>query len=161
MKTAIAFVIVVAVVCGIASSQQVEERTSVAHPYTAITAGALKAQPEKAEALLKSAAKAYESVLAAWEVGSRTVSFRDLHSWSKRWLELEVNAAKTKAEARSALAAHVSRMTARFKKVEAMHKAGIAGGGEAENYHVAKFAKIEAEILLLNAGGELPDEKAP
>jgi hypothetical protein len=158
MKSAVAVVIVIVVACGIASSQPVEERTSVAHPYTAITAGALDAEPERAKALLESAEKGYDSLLAGYGVG--TVPFRELYPWSKRWMEIEVSAAKSKADARKALAAHVSRMTARFKTVEALQKTGTRGG-ESENYHVASFAKVEAEILLLRAGGELPAENAP
>lgn len=155
MKSVVAIAIVVVVACGIASSQQVEERTSVAHPYTAITASTLNAQPERTKALLDAAEKGYVALDAGWAV--RTAPFRELYPSSKRWMEVEVNAAKTKADARKALASHLSRMTARFREIDALFTAGIKGG-EQENYYLAKFAKVEAEILLLGAGGELPAE---
>ena len=144
----------IALACGIAFSQSVDEPTSGAHPYTSLTPGALRIDPQRTKALLEAASKAYESLRASYEVG--TAPFRDLYPASKRLMEVEVGLAKTKDEARTALASHASRMTGLRKKIEALSRVG-AVGGEQENLYYARHAAIEAEILLLNAGGKLDE----
>ncbi|HVX09703.1 MAG TPA: hypothetical protein VHC22_00740 [Pirellulales bacterium] len=154
MRITLFVAIGIVLVCGIVFSQSVDEATSVTHPYTSLTPGALRVDPARTKALVEAAAKTYEESRVLLEAGSAVP--HDIFPASKRLMEIEVGSAKNKNEARVALANHASRMNELRKKIEAMMAVGVIVGGQ-RDLHYAQYAAIEAEILLLNAGGRLDD----
>jgi len=152
MRTVLLVAVGIVLAGGIASSQSIDEVTSVTHPYTSLTPGALRVDPVRTKALVDAAAKSYETLRILFEAGNAPSD--GIYPASKRWMELEVSLAKTKDEARAALASHVSRMQALRKKIEAMIAIGALGQ---QDLHYARYAAIEAEILLLNSGGKLDE----
>ncbi len=152
MKTSSFVAVGIVLAGGIVFSQSVDEATSVSHPYTSLTPGALRIDPDRTRALVDAAAKTYETSRLLFEAGNEPSD--DIYPASMRWMELEVSLAKNKDEARKALASHVSRMKWLRAKMEGMVAVGALTAGD---LHYARYAAIEAEILLLNAGGKLDE----
>jgi hypothetical protein len=89
-----------------------------------------------------------------------TLRAEDLFPWSRRVLDAERAVAENKADELRSLADHWKRMRQLRRKVEALFIAG-AKGGEAETYAAARYYAAEAELWLLAAGGELPEDEDP
>jgi hypothetical protein len=82
----------------------------------------------------------------------------ELPAWSRRWLEAEVALAEKKADRVAAYQAHLDRM----KEVERLtHNFARTGQGRAEDATGATYFRTEAEIWLIQAGGELPKQDRP
>ncbi len=83
----------------------------------------------------------------------------ELFGWSRRWLDAELALSKDKAARLAALQAHVKRT----REVERlMHTFARTGQGRQADASAATYYRAEAEIMLIEAGGELPKpDKAP
>jgi hypothetical protein len=79
----------------------------------------------------------------------------ELFGWSRRWLDAELALCKDKAARLAAMQDHVKRT----REVERLaHAYAKAGQSKAADASASTYYRIEAEIMLLEAGGELPKQ---
>ena len=114
-----------------------------------------KAHPEQAKAILAAAEKAWEANQASYEVGTQTLA--NVHHWSRQLLLAQRALADTNEEDLAALVAYWKRSKSIYLKVRALYTTGTKGG-ETEKFAEATFYLAEAELWLIDAGGEVPDE---
>lgn len=114
------------------------------------------AHPEQAQEMLDQARRAPEALRAKYEVGA--LRAEEVIGWSRRVLEAERAVAKDEAHELRALNDHWDRTDGMRRKIKALYETG-ARGGEAETYAAACYYAAEAELWLLDAGGEVPDER--
>lgn len=111
---------------------------------------------EKAVQLLLETAKQTWDVTAA-EYDNGTVTLSDVYVWSRRLLEAERLAARSKDDEIAALARHWKRMHVLFIKTKALFDAGVKGG-ETQKVKATSFYVAEAELWLIDAGGKAPGD---
>jgi hypothetical protein len=114
-----------------------------------------KAHFKAAKAMLAAAKKT--SDLTTEEYAFGRVTLTDVYAWSRRLLDAERNIAKTKQADIDAFAGHWQRMKRLHGKVAALFQAAVRGG-EAQKLHATEFYVAEAELLLVDAGGTVPDK---
>lgn len=115
------------------------------------------AHPEQAHEMLAQARRALEASRAKYEVGA--LRAEEVIEWSRRVLEAERALAKDEAHDLRALNDHWDRMHQTRRKIKALYESG-ARGGEAETYAAACYFAAEAELWFVDAGGEVPNERA-
>ena len=114
-----------------------------------------KAHPEQAEAMLAAAQKTFEATNASYEVGTNTLN--NLQDSSRRLMLAQRALADNKEQDLAALLDYWKRSKKIYLKVRALYNAGTRGG-ETEKFHAASYFLAEAELLLVAAGGTVPEE---
>ena len=119
-----------------------------------------KIPKELLEERVKAARDTYEGILERLMIDpNRPSGFRELPQWSRRWLEAEKALSDKKEDRLKALTAHWRRMKELEKKVSGYVRVGVAHVADAR---AATYYRTEAEIWLIQAGGEVPKaDKAP
>ena len=112
--------------------------------------------PELAEARLKAARQAYEQLVKT--IGFGTVDFETLHTWSRRILDAQTEAAPRERVA--ALEAHLARMRDLEKMAGERYKTGNASPADVT---ATEYYRIEAETWLAQArrGGRNANTVSP
>ena len=82
----------------------------------------------------------------------------ELFGWSRRWLDAQLALCENKKDRLAAYQAHVERTRHEERRMHAFAK---TGQGRQADASAATFFRTEAEILLLEAGGQLPKEVKP
>jgi hypothetical protein len=119
-----------------------------------------KIPKELLEERVKAARDAYEMIVDRMKADPNgAAGFRELPQWSRRWLEAEKALSDKKEDRLKALTAHWRRM----KEVERIALQLVrVGAGFQGDARAATYYRAEAEIWLLQAGGEVPKaDKAP
>jgi len=120
-------------------------------PLSSAPAPVPKVPKELLEARIKAARDTYKETEQRMRGGQGLPA--ELFGWSRRWLDAELALIKDKAARLSALQAHVKRT----REVERlMHVFARTGQGKYADATAATYYRIEAEIMLIEAGGELP-----
>jgi hypothetical protein len=94
----------------------------------------------------KAAEQTYKATKAAYDAGT-IPSVEPVYTWSRRWMETEVQLAKSDKERRDARQAHFDRMKNLNDEVTAKYKVG-AVGGEAEKQAATDYYFAEAKLWL-------------
>jgi hypothetical protein len=82
----------------------------------------------------------------------------DLPAWSRRWLQAELALCEKKADRIAAHQAHVVRMR---ELEQFLHRRAKAGRAPPPHATGATYFRTEAEIGLIQAGGQLPPRAKP
>ena len=115
-----------------------------------------KVPKELLEQRVKAAKRTYERRLTRIRLAEGMPA--DLFGWSRRWLDAELALSKDKAARLASLQAHVKRT----REVEGIADVyAKAGQGQQDHADEATYYRIEAEIMLIEAGGQLPKQDKP
>ncbi len=119
-----------------------------------MTAGGIRAADKDEaglkKALVETAQKTYEQNLALMK-GLQGVSAEELYSWSRRWLDAEVDLAGNKEERVAAHQRHLDRM----KDLEKVLKnLAITGQGRQSDATAGTYYRTQAELWLTRAQGQ-------
>lgn len=123
---------------------------------SAAPAPAPKVPKELLQARLKAARATYKQLEQQLQAGNCRPS--ELFGWSRRWLDAQLPQCADKAERLAAYQDHVQRTRQEEQRFQAFVRAGQA---KQSDRSAAAFHRIEAEILLLEAGGQLPGQDKP
>jgi hypothetical protein len=109
-------------------------------------------------AILQNKVDAAASALRATEAAEAAgqASNEEIYAWSVRLRASEIQAARDNNTALKASTDHLERMRNLHARVKALHGAGSKGGEETK-FQASKFYVAEAELMLIDAGGKLPD----
>jgi hypothetical protein len=102
---------------------------------------------------LKAASDTYNFKLQSIRSGIGTPT--ELVGWSRRWLDAQLALCENKKDRLAAYQAHVERTR---QEERLMHAIVKAGQGKQADASAATYYRTEAEIMLLEAGGQLPKE---
>ncbi|HUY91673.1 MAG TPA: M56 family metallopeptidase [Pirellulales bacterium] len=108
------------------------------------------------QAMLEASKKTWE--VTAMEFDNGRVTLSDVYVWSRRLLETERLASKDKDGEYDALLQHWRRMRVLHNKIQALFDVA-ARGGEAQKLHATSFYVAEAELWLVDAGGQAPGDE--
>jgi hypothetical protein len=120
-------------------------------PVSAAPVPPSKVPKELLEARVKAASDTYKENEARVRGGQGLPS--ELFGWSRRWLDAELALGKDKAARLAALQTHVKR-TREVERI--LHAFSRTGQGRHADATAATYYRVQAEILLIEAGGELP-----
>ena len=99
-----------------------------------------------AKAKLEAAKKAYEKILENEKLVTGVLP-NSHYTWSKHWLEAELDLAKTRAERVKAYSGHLDRLNAMIKN----YKAELQIAGKATLPPEIEYYRLEAELWLAKA----------
>lgn len=95
------------------------------------------------KAMLEDARKVYEMDLARYRAGQAPLGGEELHLWSVRWLEADLDLTADATARTAALKAHVDRM----KEVEKMAtNLAISGQGRESDAAAGRYYRAQAEL---------------
>lgn len=114
-------------------------------------------QHDKAvKTLLETARNTWDETAREYDNGRVTLA--EVYAWSRRLLDAERMAAADKGGEIDALMRHWKRMQVLHNKIQALFDAA-ARGGEAQKLHATSFYVAEAELWLVDAGGQAPGDE--
>ena len=117
----------------------------------------VKVPKELLEKRVEAARNVYESKVSRYQAGQGSVTL-DWVVWSHRWMdaELALNSALNRPEGDARFKPyhdHLKRLRAVEEIMRAQWKAAI---GSKEDVDAATYYRLDAEVLLIQAGGKLP-----
>ena len=93
----------------------------------------------------------YEATMSHYE--TRQLDASEVYTWSIRWRAAATKGAENETKALQASKDHIGRMQDLHKKVTSMRDEGVKGG-EHHIWQATKFYVAEAELLLMESGGD-------
>lgn len=105
---------------------------------------------------LKAASDMYKDKIRGFRAGVSAPT--ELFDWSRRWLDAQLVLCQTKKDRLDAYQAYVECNRQLEQAIHALVKAGQSSRMDGS---AATYFRTEAEIMLLEAGGQLPKEAKP